>query len=174
MSIFLNAKHWQIFLMLIIPLVCVTVLRSSLTPLQLGFMWMLLLLVICSWLYSIGNAANERLSESLKKNRVIFMIAVAMPLVYMALFFILIIIPLNQQVEALQPPGWMIVIHFAALAGFMYALWFAAKQLVTLEKGEPVFYIEYAFVLLGLWFGFIGVWFLQPRVNKLLSDTPSE
>ncbi|MEM7294512.1 MAG: hypothetical protein AAF420_14120, partial [Pseudomonadota bacterium] len=68
MQHFLNARHWQIAGMQIIPIVCIFTLRGVLSPLQIGFMWALLIGVIVCWLYAIGSRANARVPEDQKLN----------------------------------------------------------------------------------------------------------
>ena len=76
----------------------------------------------------------------------------------------------SSELQA-PPPGWLIYLLFTGLGSFFYTLWFAASQLVAAEKQAEPFYIEYAFPMLGFWFGVVGVWFLQPRVNRVLGSS---
>jgi len=41
-------------------------------------------------------------------------------------------------------------------------------RLVTLERRQPVTFFDYSGPFFLFWFFPIGVWFIQPRVNKLL------
>ena len=172
MPLFLNARNWQLFLMLATPLATFRLFADHLSVLQSGFMLFLFVGAMVGWLYSVGISANDRLPPELQINPRFFKFGLVAPLVYLLAVSAVILIPLAQGEADFRPPSWILPLHFAALAGFVYALWFTAKQFVTLQKGSRTSYIEYAFPLLGFWFGVIGVWFLQPRVNRLLGDKP--
>ena len=168
MQLFLNARHWQIAVMQAIPILCVFFLRGVLSPLQTGFMWALLIAVMVAWLYSIGSNANERVPEALKMNPRVMQVTTPASV---CIFVIVLIIMYKSSQAQVPPPPWLIYVLFVGLGAFFYTLWFAARQFVTAEKGAETFYIEYAFPMLGFWFGFVGAWFLQPRVNRMLGDS---
>ena len=165
MRLFLIAKHWQIATMQLIPIACIFLVGQSLSPVQVSFMWLLLVSVSVIWLYSIGAAANLALEPALQRNVMMFRIAT-----FASLFIFVMVLPimyrLSQTDSAL--PGWLEALIFVGLANFYYMLWYAASQFVAAEKKAQTSYFEYALPMLGFWFGIVGVWFLQPRVNRVL------
>ena len=168
MHLFVKARHWQIATMQIIPLICIFVLGDIFSPWQLGFMWVLLIGITVVWLYSIGTVANRSVDQTLQKNPMLFSFSALATV----LVFILVLVMMYRASELqLPPPGWLIYVLFTGLGSFFYTLWFAASQLVAAEKQAEPFYIEYAFPMLGFWFGVVGVWFLQPRVNRVLGSS---
>ena len=169
MQLFLNAKHWQIAAMQLIPILCIFFFRDTFSPLQLGIMWILLISVSVFWLYSVGSAANRQLDVSLQKNEMIFFVTALA-----SIFIVIVVLFIMHRSFQLQtrPPGWLVHLLFAGLGCFGYTIWFAASQFVAAEKKGETFYIEYAFPMLGLWFGFAGAWFLQPRINQVLGKKP--
>ena len=171
MPLFLNARHWQIFTLQMIPIVCIFLLGDMFSPWQLGFMWVLLVCISIAWLYSIGTAANQQLDASLQKNQLVF---AATSLACVLLFITVLLLMFRASQTQTPPPSWLVHVLFVGLANFFYTLWFAACQLVSAEKKAQAFYIEYAFPMLGFWFGFVGAWFLQPRVNRLLGRQASD
>ena len=173
MPFFLTAKHWQLFLLLAIPLVTFRSFGAGFSVLQQGLMLFLFVAVMAGWLYSVGMAANNKLVSALKMNTVLFKLSLALPVLYMSIVFFVVLVPLSQHGQSFRPPQWTVPVHFLALAGFAYALWFCARQFVSLQKDRRAAYIEFAFPLLGFWFGLLGVWFLQPKINQLLGGSPS-
>ena len=167
MQFLVNARHWQIFIMLLIPIACIFIIGEIFTQLQIGFMWLLLITVELAWLYAIGSKANERVEADLQRNQQLFLLA---PFLCVMLFATVLAVMYRSSEIQQPPPPWLIYLVFAGLGTFFYTLWYAASQLVTAEKQAKTFYIEYAFVMLGLWFGIVGAWFIQPRVNRTLSD----
>ena len=167
MRYLLTASHWQIALMQLIPILCIFFLDGILTPLQIGFMWILLVVASVVWLLAIGLAANRLLGETLRKNETVLRItAIACPI----LFTVVMVIMFQATQSSVPPPRWLIYVLFSGLGCFFYTLWFAASQFVAAENKSETFYIEYAFPMIGFWFGFVGAWFLQPRVNKVLGS----
>ncbi|MEM7562921.1 MAG: hypothetical protein AAF353_07695 [Pseudomonadota bacterium] len=124
MRLFLIAKHWQIATLQIIPMICVFLLRDILSPLQVGFMWILLIFVTLMWLYSIGVAANLSLEASLQKSELVFRIAT-----FTSLFiFITVLMIIYRSSEMnLAPPGWLNYLLLTGLISFYYTLWYAAS-----------------------------------------------
>ncbi len=54
-----------------------------------------------------------------------------------------------------------------------YSLYFVAKNLAMAEKQEKVAFYDYAGPFFLLWFFFIGVWVIQPRINKMFASEPA-
>jgi len=48
-----------------------------------------------------------------------------------------------------------------------YCLYFNAKALKTAELQKPLTFSDFAGEFFLLWFFPIGIWILQPRINKL-------
>jgi len=152
MNFFLKIKTWQLFVLLILPHLLVSFfLNGSIDMRYLGGLSLFMMLVILGWLYSVGVAANRKLPIKLQKTFSIFLPSM-----------------LEQPQE---PPAWFFIMHLAAMFGIFYGLWFTAKQFVTLQKNSEVGFSEYIRTLFLFWFSPIGVWFLQPKINKLLSDS---
>lgn len=66
--------------------------------------------------------------------------------------------------------GFIMPLHYAAIFSTFYAMLFAAKTLKSAEMNRKVKVTEY----LGDFFLFcffpIGIWLLQPRINKLINE----
>jgi hypothetical protein len=69
-----------------------------------------------------------------------------------------------------RPPSWLIFVLFTALGSFGYKLWFTASHFIAAEKKAESYYVEYAFPIPGLWFGFVGAWLLQPQINRVFDN----
>jgi hypothetical protein len=154
MKFFLNAKAWQMFLLIMVPLFLPSPDGVGFFGF-LGLSWLASLVVIIVWLYSIGTAANSRLADGLKENPMIYNMGFLLPIVYGVLFSVLFF-----QADRVQPPIWLLLLHFVAMVGLFYGLRFTAKQFVTFTKGEKVTLADYVGPLFLFWFSPIGVWFL--------------
>lgn len=161
---FIKAKAWQLFLLFIVPALLEPLfLVSGMTSLFVfGTMTALGGLVVIGWIWSVGIAANERLPSNLKKSTVMFSWGLLFALTYM---FVLGIVFVPGRF-----PHYVIPIHLASMYFMFYALWFAARQFVTLQREQSVKFADFSGPFFLMWFYPIGVWFLQPQVNSLLGN----
>ena len=161
MKFFLHAKAWQMFLLIIGPLLLPS-------PDGVGFFgflglnWLVSMIVIIAWMYSIGISANSQLTNGLKENQIIYNVGFLIPFIYGILYSVLFF-----QAGLIQPPVWLIFLHLVSMIGMFYGLWFTSKQFATFKKGEKVKFSDYIGPLLLFWFSPIGVWFIQPKINEL-------
>jgi hypothetical protein len=52
-----------------------------------------------------------------------------------------------------------------------YIAFFASKSLAMAEKSGPVTFYDYAGPLFLIYFFPVGVWFVQPRINRLYAQS---
>ena len=67
----------------------------------------------------------------------------------------------------------IIPLHFFSMFCILYCFYFTAKTIKTAELERKVGFGDFVGEFLLLWFYPIGIWFLQPRVNKLI-EKPTE
>ena len=65
----------------------------------------------------------------------------------------------------------VVPIFLFALFCWAYAYYFVSKSLVAVEKGRAVTRKDYEPTILLLLVGFLGVWVIQPRINRLYAAT---
>lgn len=123
-----------------------------------------MMLVVASWLWSIVAACLKELPENLTESTSLVKIALVYLIIYIATGVFI-----WENFETL----WVILNLLAVVAVF-YAYDFTARQLVKLEQQKEVIFSEYAGSLVLLLFLPIGVWSIQPRVNKLLGTERNE
>jgi hypothetical protein len=61
----------------------------------------------------------------------------------------------------------IVPLHLLSMGCLFYCLYFIAKALKSVEAQQPVSVSEYLGDFFLLWFYPVGIWILQPRVNKL-------
>ncbi len=61
-------------------------------------------------------------------------------------------------------------LHSLAVFCMFYDLYFVCKSLVLAETSRPVSFYDYAGPFFLIWFFPIGIWFTQPRVNRLYAE----
>ena len=167
MIFFNSIKHWQLFLLLMIPSLMPRVAQDAPTLNPMFFMVAMFTLAIpVLWMQAVGLTSNERLKVELKRKSTFFRIAGLVPFAYVLILFI------NGFPKPLSVNGslpmWVVPMHFFTMFCFLYMLWFSSKQLGTLKKGSETDFTDYAGLFFLMWIFPIGVWFVQPVVNKLL------
>lgn len=121
--------------------------------------------ILFSWIYAVATRLYPKLPavHTMKLGR--FKFAFFFPMIYVVVFmcFMFFVFPSVA-------PEWAFIIvpfHFLAIACIFYVLYFTAKSLKTFELNRNVTFGDYAGEFFLLWFYFIGVWFIQPRINAI-------
>lgn len=140
---------WIVFLVLMIPAI-----GGSLIPFGIS----LFALVILIWLLSVGLALQEKLPYSLNISTRWFKFF----LIYVFLYIVITDLFVDKELTYLIP------FHLFAMYGIFYALYFVSKSLVTVEEKQALRFDRYIGTLFLFWFFPIGIWFVQPRVRKIL------
>lgn len=179
-------KAWQVFLVLVgLTLACQVVLTSKIpTSSQLDhppdmqavnqfaqasmLATALMLLCVLSWLLSIGWVANQRIRIELRPSARWFFSAPVYATTY--LVFASHVLPSSVKAgHGLLP--LVVAMHLLAMVAIFYVLGFTARNLILAERQSPVSFFDYSGPFFLLWFFPIGVWFVQPRVNRLVGTT---
>jgi hypothetical protein len=173
MSIYLKAKHWHLFIVLVGSMVLAQGLMFSsavshdpVGALSLVLPTFLVSILFFGWLWSVASACSKVLSPELASSPKPMQAGLIYVLIYLFFsgpFFV---------GSGKPPPGYIIVMHLVAMAAIFYALGFTAKQLTKLERGQNVSFFSYSGPFFLFWFFPIGVWFVQPKINQLLGSHP--
>lgn len=174
---FLRAKDWQIFVLafgmyFIGQMVLVSsTLGSSHSEgsianggLFIGVVMALSTAGLFGWFWSLGSFFGTIVSPRLRLNSAFFRVA----LIYPPLYFVLFI----ATFQSLRPHLLRVILplHFFAMFCMFYILYFVSKSLVMAESDKSASFYEYAGPFFLLWLFPIGIWFVQPRVNRLYAD----
>lgn len=116
------------------------------------------------WLWAIAETANRELDPPFKTSTRLMAVA----LVYIAFYVIGTHILFPHRPGPDQ--GIRIFGQFLSLIAMLYAMEFAVKRLATLEQKQQVSFPAYIGSFFLIFFFPIGVWFIQPRVNRLLGN----
>lgn len=193
---FLRAKHWQLFLLhFAIPIIIYLgflfamftqldfqdpsspVSVNSLNTISfLPFILILAVMVQLGWLWTVGTALQKHVPEgiSLKVKR--FKVLLLIPTVYITVMSLLIGLILSrvlQTDEDIDPSSIAMILaivtplHFLSIFGILHSLYFVAKTLKTIELHREVSFSDFIGEFIMVWFFPIGVWILQPKINKL-------
>ena len=192
-NLFLKAKHWQLFIALLgIPLLfqcymfftmfadiashnpenAEQILNTfSLFPLiMIPFTF-----VFFSWFWSITIGLQKKIPLELRLNTKRFKFFFFFPLVYilfLTLFISSAFYGLNP--EKLQFGGWIVAIilplHLFSMFCMFYIMYNVAKTIKTAELQRKVSFEDIIGEFFMLWFYIVGIWIIQPRLNKLVKE----
>ncbi|MBI1739221.1 MAG: hypothetical protein HYR58_08230 [Acidobacteria bacterium] len=176
----LRAKHWQIFIMLSSPLMLAMPIMAyhfrNTFPLPDGigsyeitiaFLFFLSMWCDLAWLWATGAFLNSIALPALKMKTIFFRFSLLYTLVYYSVDW-MAFHTADPEVSIKIFP-----LHaFALFCGF-YLLSFVSKSLVVAETRKPVGFLDYAGPFFLIWFFPIGVWVIQPRINRLYAESLS-
>jgi hypothetical protein len=200
MERFLRAKHWQLFLLLFgVPMIFQFFIFGSLIA-SIGaghnpdpsFMFnyfsffpivmIIVMAVFFGWFWAIAIGLQSKLPTEIRMNTTKFKIFFFIPLIYTLLICVVLGVVMVGMAErmrtGLEPnpgvvAGIMAVvfpIHLFSMFCIFYTMYFVAKTFRTAELQRETSFSDFAGEFFLIWFYPVGVWIIQPRVNKLLDN----
>lgn len=194
---FLKAKHWQLFtLMFGIPflfqiLMMVKVFpninsEANLDPMEVFNMFkffpiimILFVVVFFGWFWSIAIGLQKKVPKNVTMKTKKFKIFFFIPLVYIlciSLFISGMFSGIMQnETESIGGltngiVGIILPLHLLSMFGMFYSLYFVTKTFKTVELQKEVNFSEFAGDFFMMWFYFIGIWIIQPKINKMAEN----
>jgi hypothetical protein len=164
MTQLLKPKHWILFLIMFLPSAIAE--TADLT----GF-WYLVCSTWCGvvyigWLLSIGIAVYNRKSTS--RLAIILFKAAA---IYSLIFLLLAFYDTSDTSEFF--PTWLISLIVLDLIIMVYVMFFAAKNMVQFEIDHGLETVSVFITFCAIWFFPIGLFFVQPRINRIIGVDPA-
>ncbi|NVN96024.1 MAG: hypothetical protein HXX18_12150 [Bacteroidetes bacterium] len=152
MKILLKIKHWQLFLILFLP--CYFV-NSKIT---MDLITIFLLIVFSLWVYSIGvlgQLKNKELGFEKKVSTYFKINCFLLPLTWL-------IVQLSQ---------FKITIFISSIyfwVALFYIIYFVSITIVTYSNKKNAKFKESILTMIGFLIFPVGVWFIQPKVNRII------
>jgi hypothetical protein len=194
---FLKAKHWQLFILMFgIPFLFQILMMVKVFPNinsmenhdpmevfnMLKFFPIIMVLfmaVFFGWFWSIAIGLQKKVPKNVTMKTKKFKIFFFIPLVYILCFSLFIGGMLSgimqNETESIGGltngiVGIIIPLHLLSMFGMFYSLYFVAKTFKTVELQKEVSFGEFAGEFFMLWFYFIGIWIIQPKINKMAAN----
>jgi hypothetical protein len=176
MKFLLRLKHWQLFVLTwgvpiainIYSFVDPTIIFRLFPAMMFVFMVM-----VFGWIWSVCNVLHKKLPPGVDLNLLQFQLMFSIPIVY-CLFILGWINFANFTGEygSGQSMGvtltiTIIIMHLVSIACILLGVRFAAKTLKSIELGRLAKFGDYAGEFFLIWFSPLGIWILQPRLNRL-------
>lgn len=179
----LTLKHWQLFGLLFFPIlilqiVLIASIQSNTISLKAISVFPLVMIFIISiffgWLYALATNLYLKLPDTVSMNLSKFKIFFFIPVLYMLFIAIGILVMFNSvsSESQLEPRIFLLIIpiHLFSMFCIFYCLYFIAKALKSVELQKQVTFSDFSAEFILLWFSFIGIWIIQPRINKLFES----
>ncbi len=197
-SRYLNAKHWQLFLLFFgLPLLFEIVFFSTTLFTVIGnsenqeptailysfrlfpIFMIVYLAVFLGWFWSISNGLQQIIPQNIKMNTKYLKFSIYYAFIYIVLICIFLFFQFTKFISIDNTDehfsssftivfGLIVPFHLFAMFSIFYSLYFTAKTIKTVELQRDVRLSEFIGEFFLLWFYPIGIWFIQPRVNRLI------
>ena len=135
------------------------------------------------WMYSAATRLQAYMHPDMRKLKVKrFRIFFFSPFLYLLLMGILLPVLFSFQPDQHTPPaGPFITIIIVIILGhsysafcMIYVLYFSAKTVKSAELQREAHFSDYIGEFFMFWFFPVGVWFLQPKINKIIGRSDTE
>lgn len=149
------------------------------------FTWVLLLSIVASvlvyaWQWSIGVGLQYKLPEQVKIKTTLFKVGIIIQVINVVgmIFFMrsmmAMLSDMMEYPENISNPGVMLggfavlmPLQLASMGFIFYSFYFVAKVFKTVELQREVNFSDFSTEFVLIWFSFIGVWLIQPKVNQI-------
>ena len=181
-DLFLKAKHWQFFVGFLGLSFIVQVFFSfslilsdyaSVLTILTGVIGGASMFLFLSWFYYLIKGLNKKIQyHNLKTDSSTLKLFYLFPVFYMLViywFFPLGFVVSTEENSNINSLSMLIVApaHLFSIFCVFYLMYKTAKTIKVAEVQKPVKFVDFAGEFFLLWFFPIGIWFLQPKINKL-------
>lgn len=197
-QLFLKAKHWQIFIfaiglpflmVLVMILTVVSIIASqqlnSIQSENFTFLFFMVPIVAILgnfvqfyWIYTVSTElqkfqAQDTRSFKVKRFKFFFFIPVIY-LIFLSSYIGYIVNTVNANLE----PNFLFIalggififfMHMLTIFGIIYTMYFVAKTITSVEMKKESHFSDYIGDFFLIWFFPVGIWFIQPRINKIIT-----
>ena len=134
------------------------------------------------WFWSVAIGLQKKVPKNIVMKTKKFKIFFLIPVVYLTCIFILFGAVFSGLILNGTMPNeeWVLFIlpiilplHLLSIFGILYAMYFVAKTIKTVELQKEVGFSEFAGEFFMIWFYFVGIWILQPKINKMVESEDS-
>ena len=198
-DLFIKAKHWHLFLLIIVlPMLLQFTIASVFVGQAINMeqpdpsrmfeavkyyplVAILLVGVVMGWLWSIVTASLKKIPQEIEIKTTMFKVCFFFPLFYVVIMSIAVPFGISSMINAeMQQPDMALIfsmmagilpLHLFSIFCYFYTIYFAAKTLKTVELRRRVTFGDFAGDFALLWLSPIGIWIIQPKVNEILGDS---
>lgn len=145
-----SLPSWVVFFILVVPffIMHITPLSSAIAA-----------FVLAVWLFATFISLKNKMPKEVKISPVWFVIR----LIYAIVYIVALEVLFNGKVTS-----FLIPFHIFAVLSIFSCLFSASRSLVICEEKSKQRFDKYIGTFLLFWFYPIGVWFIHPRIKRIL------
>jgi hypothetical protein len=163
MNFILELKHWQVFLILIAGLF-ISSLKIENNQTLTTILALTGIIIYFSWILFVGHGLYQLLPHKIELNYNLFIIN---SFVWLTAYVAVIVI---SDGEGMTFNGIAALPGFYVFYAFLHFMMFPARTLKSIERGRKADVGECIGDFFLIIFLPIGIWFLQPRINKVTEN----
>jgi len=166
-------KHWQVFIyLMVVPAFIPDNETGEYIFVIYGFLFLV-------WLLKINEELHKRLPDGRSLNLSLLQINLVISFLYVTAIHLLTEgYHISSEQDNYAIYGWKMWVYipftFYILYSYGYLVHFTAYSIHLIEKKLYGKSTEYTALLLGLFFFPIGIWLVQPKINRILSTPVAE
>ena len=169
MTKLLTLKHWQLFGLMIGVMIVDSFFDLATNQIAWAISMLLFVAIFFGWFWAMAINLYPKLPPNTNLNLNRFKLFMLIPAFYIAIISLIFGgISIGTQGDSTGGYAAIIVpIHLFSMFCIFWCLAFVAKSLKAVELQRPVTFSDYAGEFFLIWFFPIGIWIIQPRINKL-------
>jgi hypothetical protein len=127
------------------------------------------------WIWFLGAFLSSVVPSHLRMKMAFFRVAVIYVPLYLPILDTFLQIQTETRNLSLVLISWAVVfpLHLFAMFCQIYSWYFVSKSLALAESLRPASIADYLGYFVGIWILPVGIWIIQPRINRLYAATLS-
>lgn len=132
------------------------------------------------WMWSMAIGLQKMIPPGIDMKTTMFKIFFFYPLIYTLLFCLFFVFSFSSILHAQNGTapspiffvGFAVIfpLHLFGMFCMFYTIYFVAKTIKTVELQREVSFSDFVAEFFLVWFHFVGVWILQPKINKMVES----
>lgn len=176
MKTIIKSEPWKLFVVFIIPwLVAIMLYDKEKYRIIMNLDILLVMFIPLCWIVLVDNELYKMVKGNFPNliNTKLFKINLSMFILFGLQITMLLFLPVQPYLKLTNYFWFRTLSFFISIFGtytIFYFFYFLSKYLIILEKGLDVDKNKYWTVFIAVWFYPIGIWFVQPRIRKILNS----
>ncbi len=122
------------------------------------------------WMWSVGIGLQRLLPEELKLPTGMFKLSLLIPPFSNVFIFGFALQTISDGSPNPLTFIFIFPLHVLSTVCSLYSIYFVARTFKTVELQKKPAFSEYILELLLTWILLVGIWILQPKINKMIED----
>ena len=113
------------------------------------------------WIYSIGIELNKKISKHQNLNKIILIVLIAYPIIYIPIGMTLLISGISDM-------NTILPFHFGAMVSMFLLMVLTSITIIKFEKAKKLKQSNGIGLFFGICYFIIGIWYIQPKLNEYI------